>query len=258
MVFLFFDLNPKIPELLLFFIGGFFMLYTLIISIKESWRDFFIFSFKSVNVYMHLFFVGFVFSFIFYPVALFFENSVLIFFAIFIFHFLFSKIFSNEIFNRKPFNLINYRNFSFLLFFILFFLNKFDLIINSIFFGGFYVILHLLYSVIFSAFTQEISILKLSAGMFPAEQITKKGNVYKKTKSVYLSPQYYLRSFMLKKIEHAEDVIKPTKALSKGDIIMIQNIAKAYGFNTFKIQRCIDMRFFVFLGILGTLSYVFI
>ena len=246
----------NIPEMLLFFTGFFYIVSILIISIKENWRNFFKISFNGITNYLRIFSIGFVLSFVFFPLFLFFKMPVIVFFAILIVHFLIDRLKTLSIFNRRPLNFFNYYVYLGLLFFELLILGRTDLILYFTYFGIFYVILSIVYSVIFSCFTKEVPVIKLTEGMLPAEQIIKIGKEYIKSKPFYLSPQYYLRSKILKKIKKGKDVIKPTCVLSKGDIKMIKNISKAYDFKTFRVQRRIDMRVFIIAGIISTIIYI--
>ena len=143
----------------------------------------------------------------------------------------------------------NYRIWSAVLFLYFVFFNQFPVLLiviqQSIFLCG----LLFIFSFVRYFNVYACPLDELKAGMVPAETIIKKGSTFTKENVPYISPFVYLRKKVINKIFKRHELITPFRHLTNDSIKILRT--KTH-FDILMVQRTIDMRIFLIIGIIAT------
>ena len=241
------------PELLVFCVFVFLFLYVILVSFRNAFRTGFLrFARHVVGLFYRMkdvFYSVLVISFIMMVSGV--SNWFLLFFGSF-FGILFLSLISKRL-NLSRFDAYGvfcYRNAAFVAILAAFYYSRYVLMASSIFIGFIYLVLFVVFSFVADTFTFECPVEGLKEGMISAEYVVNgMGNKYYRKSFHSITPQSFLRSRIMLKVDKESVVLSPLKALTCHDIEFLKKVRKNADFKFLRVQNTVDMRMFVVLGI---------
>lgn len=249
------------PEFMIFCVFLFLFLYVVGVSFRNSVRTGFLrFSRHVAGLFYRMrdvFYSVLIISFFMMASGI--SNWFLLFFGSF-FGFLFLSWAGKMIGIGRldSYGVFRYRNAAIITVLAGIYYSEFVLLATSMVIGFVYLVLFVVFSFVSDTFTFECPIDGLKEGMISAGYVVRKKDSRYYRKSFHsITPQSFLRSRIMLRMDKESVVISPLRALSRDDISLLMKDRKNLDFASLCVQNTIDMRIFVVLGVVFAVLFRF-